>query len=133
MNIVAFGFGGPEMIVVLVLGLLIFGRRLPSVARSIGSSYTQFRAGLRDDIDKAATEPHENKDNSCDCATHGVPEKEYHYPQQDEHALTGEWIRGLPPRSLSTQYHGLDGEDHRGDKHSRRPRARQRDGSSRLC
>ena len=49
MHLLAF-LGGPEMIIIAVLGLLIFGRRLPSVARSLGSSYNQFRAGLKDDI-----------------------------------------------------------------------------------
>ena len=33
---------GIEWVVILVVGLLLFGRRLPSVARSLGSSYNQF-------------------------------------------------------------------------------------------
>lgn len=44
-------FLGPmEMTILAVLGLLIFGRRLPSVARSLGASYNQFRAGLREEV-----------------------------------------------------------------------------------
>jgi len=42
--------GGYEWIIVAVVGLLVFGRRLPSVARSLGSSYNQFRAGLKDEV-----------------------------------------------------------------------------------
>jgi sec-independent protein translocase protein TatA len=51
----AFGWpGGPEWIVLLVLGLLIFGKRLPDVGRSIGRSIVEFKRGIKgieDDID----------------------------------------------------------------------------------
>lgn len=48
MNILAFGFpGGVELAVIAVVGLLVFGRRLPSVARSVGSSIVEFKKGLK--------------------------------------------------------------------------------------
>lgn len=40
--------GTPEMIVILVIGLLIFGRRLPDVGRSIGKTVVEFRKGIRE-------------------------------------------------------------------------------------
>lgn len=40
--------GGQEMLVLLVLGLLIFGRRLPEVGRSLGKTVAQLRRGLQD-------------------------------------------------------------------------------------
>lgn len=40
--------GGMEWIIIGALGLLIFGGRLPSVARSIGKSIVEFKRGLRE-------------------------------------------------------------------------------------
>jgi sec-independent protein translocase protein TatA len=44
-----FNLGGYELVILLVLGLLIFGTRIPSVARSLGSAVVQFRKGLKGD------------------------------------------------------------------------------------
>lgn len=46
--------GGMEWIVILIVGLLLFGRRLPDVARSLGKSIVEFKKGIREvreDID----------------------------------------------------------------------------------
>lgn len=46
---IAFVFGTPgigELIVIGVVAVLLFGKKLPEVARSVGSSYQQFRKGL---------------------------------------------------------------------------------------
>ncbi|MFO1078714.1 MAG: twin-arginine translocase TatA/TatE family subunit [Planctomycetota bacterium] len=45
---IAFGFNSWEMIVLLVVVLLLFGHRLPHMARSLGSGITEFKRGLKD-------------------------------------------------------------------------------------
>jgi sec-independent protein translocase protein TatA len=45
--------GTGEWMVILLIGLLVFGRRLPEVARNLGKSVNEFKRGLRDFQDSA--------------------------------------------------------------------------------
>jgi len=60
-TIALFGpIGTWEMIVILGLGLLIFGRRLPEVGRGLGRSIVEFRKGLQGietEVDEAVKRP----------------------------------------------------------------------------
>ncbi len=42
------GIGFTELIVIAIVAVVLFGSRLPDVARNFGRSYTQFRKGLSD-------------------------------------------------------------------------------------
>ena len=53
--------GGPELLIILVVVLLIFGAsRLPSLARSLGASAREFRRGVDEGVD---TEDSEDADS----------------------------------------------------------------------
>jgi len=60
-NLLAFGMpGGWEWVVILMIGLLIFGRRLPEVGRSIGKSIVEFKRGVKgihEEIDAETSRP----------------------------------------------------------------------------
>lgn len=48
-----------ELVIVGVIVLLLFGKRIPSVMRSLGSSITEFKRGINDpaEDDEAADAP----------------------------------------------------------------------------
>jgi len=52
--------GGYEWIILVVIGLLLFGKRLPGIARSLGQSVVEFKKGIKgvqDDISESASKP----------------------------------------------------------------------------
>jgi sec-independent protein translocase protein TatA len=64
------GIGSAELILIAIVAVVLFGSKLPEVARSVGQSYTQFRKGLNDiqssikdeldrEIDEVKKIPHE--------------------------------------------------------------------------
>lgn len=42
-----FNLGGPEILLLIILGILLFGRKLPEVARSLGKATVEFKRGMR--------------------------------------------------------------------------------------
>jgi len=54
--------GGMEWIIILIIGLLIFGRKLPDVGRGIGQGIREFKKGLKDvEDDVKRDEPAQRK------------------------------------------------------------------------
>ena len=69
-NILSFMSLGPmEMIMIAVVGLLIFGNRLPDVGRSLGKGLVEFKKGLKgvqDDMEQADQEIDNDTNHSAD-------------------------------------------------------------------
>jgi sec-independent protein translocase protein TatA len=55
--------GGSEWIIILLIALLLFGSRLPSVMRSLGQSVNQFKKGLKE-VEDEVTAAGDTEDES---------------------------------------------------------------------
>ncbi len=42
-----FNFSGWELLIILAIGLLLFGSRLPSVGKNLGKSIVEFKKGIK--------------------------------------------------------------------------------------
>src|SRR5215204_303107 len=53
-----FNLGAQEMIILLIIGVLLFGRKLPEVGRYLGKGIVEFKKGIKgleDEVDTAST------------------------------------------------------------------------------
>ena len=57
-----FGVGQTELIILLVVIVILFGHRLPSVMRSLGRGVTEFKEGMRGVADGEEPDKVEKRD-----------------------------------------------------------------------
>jgi sec-independent protein translocase protein TatA len=58
------GLGTGEMILLLLIGVLLFGRKLPDVGRYLGKGIVEFKKGIKgleDDVDTTAAPPRQEQ------------------------------------------------------------------------
>lgn len=59
-----FGLSTWELVIILVIALLLFGRRLPEVGKSLGKGIIEFKKGLKgvdEEIEREASKPTEKR------------------------------------------------------------------------
>ena len=84
------GIGAPEMLIFGTIALLLFGKRLPEVARSLGQGVGQFKkglSGLQEEFNKASEPDPPKKRPAVTAAT----------ATDDEPALTSAPAFAPPP------------------------------------
>ena len=58
-------FGGPEILIILVIILLLFGaKRIPELAKGLGSGVREFKKGTRGDGEIEGQKPEEKKEEN---------------------------------------------------------------------
>ncbi len=75
----AFHLGTFEIVGLILLGLLLFGSKLPSIARSMGKSIVEFKKGVKDvkaDLDDANEPPKKLEDKSREVPSQKVDSTE---------------------------------------------------------
>ena len=75
-----FNIGYLEMAVIGIVAVMLFGKRLPEVARSVGQSYQQFRKGLSEIQNTITTDDYVNHDSSGDSSNY-IDEYEEELPE----------------------------------------------------
>jgi sec-independent protein translocase protein TatA len=77
-HVLAFGFapGLPEMVIVGGIALLLFGKRLPEVARSLGKGIVEFKKGVKGIEDDVDSSTYNSSYSATSSTSRPVPEEE---------------------------------------------------------
>ena len=95
--------GGAEWIVIAAIGLLLFGKRLPEVGRSLGKGIVEFKKGLKgvEEEVEAASDPQPSQQQpqltAQSTATQALPSQSGATPQMKFDPYTGKPIEAASP------------------------------------
>ena len=70
------GIGAPEMMVLGIIALLLFGKKLPEVARSLGKGVVEFKKGLRGIEDEVDVNVYSSRHESTSSHARPTPKDE---------------------------------------------------------
>ncbi|MCA9115635.1 MAG: twin-arginine translocase TatA/TatE family subunit [Planctomycetaceae bacterium] len=90
--------GLPEMMIVGVIALLLFGKRLPEVARSLGKGIVEFKKGIRGVEDEVNNATYSSSHNY----SHSSTETRRPLPDDDHDRQEMQAPRFEPPTSAPT-------------------------------
>jgi sec-independent protein translocase protein TatA len=68
-----FGIGTPELVIFGIIAVILFGGRLPSVARSLGKSIVEFKKGIKDLENEVKTSVYSEPDRRISYSDHNEP------------------------------------------------------------
>jgi sec-independent protein translocase protein TatA len=94
-----FGLSMQELVIVGVVAVLLFGKRLPEVARSIGHTYREFKRGLVDL--QSNVDVREMRESLYTPPTKKAPARRFHDDIDDREESTAPKFE--PPPSEPTQ------------------------------
>ncbi|MEN6334768.1 MAG: twin-arginine translocase TatA/TatE family subunit [Phycisphaerales bacterium] len=99
--------GGPEWVVILIIGLLVFGRKLPEVARNLGKSVNEFKKGMKEFQESASDVARDVNQVTSEVASDvkkaaGVDDSSYQEPSTATDYNTGHYDPYGSPASETT-------------------------------
>lgn len=80
-----FGMGMQEVVIIGIIAVLLFGSKLPEVAKSLGKSYREFRKGLSDLQSQIDFDDTSSSSYTSSSSSHATYEEETSYDDFDDY------------------------------------------------